>query len=342
MIPLLFGPLLTLAIINDLKLLKGCLWVAAGGLGLNAAKTGASLGLAGGSHVTEQISGFVGDNNVFGLTLCLVVGTLLGLRRSMPPIRFLRPLFYVAVALIILTIIFTKSRGALLSLGVVLVTASVLGGKPVRHLVLLAVLAGATYAIVPASYFGRLETLNDVSADASAMGRVENWRLAWKASVENPVFGIGIGNHMPYHQSQQSEVYVRVAHSTYFQVLGELSFLGLFLYISILLVTLWTCWRLLGQTKAIAAEYPDLAWTNDLSFWLLCSFMGYVFGSAFLNMLYIEFPWYLMFFTALLRPMILREVNTRRAAAGLRGTEGSRSRGRPLGSPTVGARTRSV
>jgi probable O-glycosylation ligase (exosortase A-associated) len=314
MIPLIFGPILTFAIINDLRMLNLVMWVAAGSLALNGAKTGLSISIGGGSTITDQINGFVGDNNVFGLVLCMVVGMLLGLRTSLPQKPWVRGVLYSVVVLVVLTIIYTKSRGALLSLAVILIMGSLLGGKPIRHLSALTIIAGLIWHFVPDEYFGRLDTLQSrdtVMADESAMGRITNWKLAWQAALEHPFLGIGIGNHIPYHSAHTVDVAVKVAHSVYFQILGEIGFIALGLYLAIMMMTIRTLWKCWHEFRPLADRFPDLAWTRDLSFWMLCCYVGYAFGAAFLNMLYIEFPWYVAFFAAMLPPMVREEVRRR-------------------------------
>lgn len=61
----------------------------------------------------------------------------------------------------------------------------------------------------------------------------------------------------------------------------------------------------------IAKAHPDLAWVRDMAFWLTCGYLGYIFGSALLNMLYIEFPWYAIFYGSMLRPLVDRELAAR-------------------------------
>jgi probable O-glycosylation ligase (exosortase A-associated) len=315
MLPLALGPILTFAVIGDLKLLKWVLWVSAGGLGINALKTGLSLSLDGGAHITEQIQGFVGDNNVFGLTLCMAVGVLLGLRRTLPRRRSVHVLFSAALVFIVLTIIYTKSRGALLSLVLILGVGSVLSPRPIRNLAVLVLVCAITYLVVPDEYFLRLGTLADVSSDESAQGRLDNWALAWEAAVSHPFFGVGIGNHMPYHLANSAETHVRVAHSIYFQLLGEAGFPALILYllfVTLALRTMYSTWR---WARTIARDHPDLSWVRDVAFWLTCSYIGYLFGSALLNMLYIEFPWYAVFFACMLRPLTEAELRSRAAAS---------------------------
>lgn len=305
------APILLFATIHNLRLLRLVLWVAAGSVGFNAFKTGASLTAQGGAHITQQISGFVGDNNVFGLVLCLVVAILMGLRTTLPSKLWVRSLFYGFIAFIILTIIYTKSRGAFASLGVILFMGCVLSNRPVRNTAILAVLVLGTYLTVPAEYFDRFSTTSDLSADASAQGRFENWGLAWRTAMEHPIFGVGPENHISYNKTIEHNVQVRVAHSVYFQVLAELGFPGFALYMLFVLMGLATLFRTWRAMTVVAVNNPDLTWVRDTAFWLTCGYVGYSFGAAFLNMLYIEFPWYAVFYGSMLRPLVDQELSAR-------------------------------
>jgi probable O-glycosylation ligase (exosortase A-associated) len=317
------APILLFATIRDLNLLKWVFWVSAGGLGVNAFKTGASLMLQGGGHVTQQISGFVGDNNVFGLVLCFVVAILLGLRSTLPKHRVVHLLFFGSIAFVLMTIVFTKSRGAMASLAIILVLGSVLSRRPVRNLMALLVLAGVGYLAVPSEYFDRLNTIGELTEDESAMGRFENWELSWQEALQFPVLGVGPENHLTYNHAIAPDVQVRVAHSVYFQVLGELGFPGLFLYllfVSIALRSLYGTWRMMVPA---VVRYPDLTWIRDTGFWLLCGYVGYLFGSAFLNMFWIEFPWYAIFYGTMLRPLAEAELARRAKADSIGGGQES-------------------
>lgn len=297
-------PVLVFATIHDLRLWKWVMWAAAGGIGLNAFKVGLVMTARGGGHLTDQISGFVGDNNVFGLVLCLVVSVLMGLRRTLPQRRVVLAFFYFALFCIVMCVIYTKSRGALLTLVIIMVAGSLLSGKPLRSALIATVVISSFAWFVPEHYFERLSTLESLDQDESFAGRIENWMLAWRAALDNPLFGVGLDNHLAYYRAIQPGVQVRVAHSVYFQVLGELGFPGLMLYLcfsGLGLVTLFKTWRALVP---IAAAHSELAWTRDLAFWMTCGYFGYIFGAGFLNMLYIEFPWYVVFYGSMLWSLV--------------------------------------
>lgn len=324
------SPVVMLAVIHDLRLLKLVFWAAAGGIGLNAAKSGLVLTLAGGSHLNTGTSGFVGDNNVIALTLCMVVAVLIGLRATLPNRSAVRALYWIGLAFMLLAIIYTRSRGAYLALGSVFLLGAVFGRRPLRDSVVILALAATAYSYLPEENFERLSTIREYREDASAMGRIENWKLAWDAAVRHPMFGVGVDNHIPYYtRLVQPNVQVRVAHSVYFQVLGELGFPALAMYLTFLvgtLVSLYRTWRLALRSLQ---THPEFQWVADLALWSFCAVAGYAVGAMFLNMLYIEFPWMVMFYGILLGVLFRQELKERAGqAAGLERTKvpGQRTR----------------
>jgi len=308
------APVVLFATIHDLRLLRWVLWVAAGSIALTAIKTSVVITAQGGAFLEQQISGFVGDNNVFGLVLCLVVAILMGLRTTLPKKRWVPSVFFGALALVLVCIVYTRSRGAFATVGVILFVGAILSGRPVRNVLLLVFLAVGAYIAIPSEYLERLSTLSNLSADESAQGRFENWELAWLTALENPIFGVGPENHMPYNAALRQDVTIRVAHSIYFQVLGELGFVGLAIYLLFVWMGLRALYKTWRAMIPVVENHPDLAWVRDTAFWLTCGYIGYIFGSALLNMLYIEFPWYAIFYGSMLRPLAEKELAARQEA----------------------------
>lgn len=306
------APILLFATIHDLKLLRMVLWVSAGGIAVNAFKVGAVLTAQGGGHVTNQISGFVGDNNVFGLVLCLVVAMLMGLRTTLPAKTWVRGLFYVFLTFVLLTIIYTQSRGAFAAMGVILFMGSILSNRPFRNTLIFIAVVVAGYMAIPAENFERLTTVSDLSEDVSAEGRFQNWSLAWQEALEHPWVGVGLENHIPYNTDiVQPAVQVRVAHSVYLQILGELGFPALVLYLMFILTGFWSLVRTWRSMIPVAEKHPDLVWVRNTAFWMVCGYVGYSLGAGLLNMLYIEFPWYAIFYGSMLLPLVEQELQKR-------------------------------
>jgi probable O-glycosylation ligase (exosortase A-associated) len=263
--------------------------------------------------VTSQIDGFVGDNNVFGLVLVLVVAMLMGLRTTLPDKKLVRLLFFVFIMFIVLCIIYTQSRGAFAAMGTVLFLGSLMSSRPFRNLLILMTIVVAGYLAIPSEYFERLSSLSDLSSDISAMGRFENWELAWKIALEHPLFGVGLENHIPYNITVvRPDVQVRVAHNVYLQVLAETGFPGLILYLMFIWASFWSLVRTWRMMIPVAENHADLTWVRDTAFWMVCGYVGYILGAGFLNMLYIEFPWYAIFYSSMLQPLVEQELNKRK------------------------------
>lgn len=306
------APILLFATIHELQFLRLVMWVAAGGIAFNAAKVGIALTAEGGGHVTTQISGFVGDNNVFGLVLCLIVAMLMGLRSSLPNKLWVRGAFYASIAAILACIVYTKSRGAFASIGVIFFLAALLSGRLIRSMAIILVFVAAGYFAAPGSYFDRLSTVADLSSDVSAEGRFQNWSLAWNEALDHPLLGVGPENHIPYNRKIiQPSVQVRVAHNVYLQVLGELGFPGLLLFLTVIGVGFMSIVRTWRMMIPVVQDHPDLRWVRDTAFWMVCGYIGYSLGAGLLNMLYIEFPWYFLFYGSMMLPLVKQELEAR-------------------------------
>lgn len=294
-------PIVLFAVINDLELLKRVMWIAAGALGVNAAKVAIVLSLRGGYHITEAVTGFVGDNNGFGLVLCLAVPILIGLKSTLPPKKWLHRGLIVVIVGASLCIIYTESRGALITLATIIFLRSIIGKNAIRNTSIFVGVVILAYLVIPSHFFERLDTLKNVQGDESAMGRVENWGLSWEEAKQYPFFGVGPDNHQRYNHALGVSVQVRVAHSTYFELLGENGFLGLFWYLIFLFTGIGVLFATWSRAARVAVTRPEFVWVRDASSWMACAGVGYVLGSAFLNMLYFEFPFYMFFFGAMLR-----------------------------------------
>lgn len=307
------------AAVRDLRTWKIILWTAAGSIGLIAAKVGLSSALKGGAHITDQIDGFVGDNNVFGLTVCLAVGALFGLRNTLP--RWVRVFFYPYITAAFLCIIFTKSRGAFLSMAIILLLSTLASKSPIRNTIFLVFFAWAGYSLVPATYFDRMDTFENIEEDNSAMDRIYFWELSWNQALAHPLLGIGMDNHMSYNRNVTPEAIEgrknHVAHSVYFQILAETGFVGLAMYLTMIFWTLFLLHQVYRDTRELGKKHADLAWVSPLTFWLRNAFLGYIFGSAFLNMLIIDFPWYFIWYSQMLPFLLKKELNKRAKQEGL-------------------------
>jgi probable O-glycosylation ligase (exosortase A-associated) len=193
----------------------------------------------------------------------------------------------------------SHSRGALLAIAAMSAFLWLKSRRKVLVGVVLAVLAAAIIEFMPSQWEERMGTMATYEEDGSAMGRIDAWLMLYNLAVDRPVVG---GGFEPY----TDEIYQRynpnfdkpqVAHSIYFQVLGEHGFVGLAIWLLFWLLT----WRMCRQVIARTRDLPEHAWANWLARMVQVSLVGYFVGGAFLNLAYWDMPYYLMVLMAVTR-----------------------------------------
>jgi O-antigen ligase len=149
-----------------------------------------------------------------------------------------------AAALAITAMVLSYSRGGFLGLVAAAGTWVVLERNLARTLVVVAA-AGAMLVLSPQSFWNRTRTVGTYEADASAMSRVEAWTVASRVSLEHPLLGVGAGT-FPYAwrlYGPQGSTRVYAAHNVFLQVISDLGFVGLGLFLAFIGSVLGPLWR---------------------------------------------------------------------------------------------------
>jgi putative inorganic carbon (HCO3(-)) transporter len=297
---------------EDLRLL---IWVLVVSIAYYGVKGGLwTLATGGEARVYGPSGSYIEDNNSVAIAIVMMI----------PLMRYLqltsqhRSIRWVLVAMMILcgvAILGTYSRGALLA-------ATAMGlflwwkGRhklPVFFVVLLAL--PVALASMPGKWFERMETIKAYDQDSSASMRLNSWATMWNLAKDRPLVGGGFEVATP-------EVYGRyspdpafppqVAHSIYFQALGEHGFIGLTLY----LVLLGALWSKAGTLIRLAREQPalDLGWARDFSLMMQVALIGFAVGGAFLSLVNFDVPYYLVAMMVATVALVQRQVRAARAA----------------------------
>jgi probable O-glycosylation ligase (exosortase A-associated) len=298
--------------ITSLKVLKRCLWVFSGSVIVISAKVGFVFSLRGGGVITTNITGFVGDNNGLALAICLVIGPFWGLSLSVKN-KWCRYALFTAIAFAILTVLYTQSRGGFLSLATMVLGAAVQNKNRIRNLLVIFLIALVGFAVLPKDMFGRLGTLHNVEEDASAMGRVEMWKLALVQAKSSPLVGTGLYCFREYNKDHWPDKSSIVTHSVYFQILAAAGYPALLLYLILILIVYFVLKNTYAYATVAAEKFPDLHWTVATTYWMRFSFIGYLVGSGFLDMLVFDTPWYFMLYASLFQGHLREELEMRMA-----------------------------
>ena len=219
--------------------------------------------------------------------------------------RWLRIGLLIAMVFIGASVLGSQSRGALVALLAMLMFLGVKSRYPVRFTALLVIALAIGISFMPDSWTSRMETIQNHQEEGSAMSRIYTWQTLLNVALDRPLVGAGfradnIGVFMTYAPTdakfQVFEGNVWVAHSIYLQALGEHGFVGLLLFLAI---WLW-CWMTAARLARRASALEDLkTWVPQLMRMCQVSIIGFCVGGAFLSLMNVDLPYYILIFIVL-------------------------------------------
>jgi putative inorganic carbon (hco3(-)) transporter len=202
------------------------------------------IGLVEGTRVTigRDIGSTLGDPNDLSLILLFPLSFACALLVTKNIGRWQRILGFLATPMLLMAIIATQSRGGLLGLVAVF---AVIGRYKIKSNVTIAVL-GVLGLVVLFGFAGISDRSSGGAAeqgiDASADGRLYAWGAAFRMALRYPVFGVGIHNFVLnyFDYSNLRDGHNHEVHSTWFGVLAEAGFVGFFLFMALIGLTIRT------------------------------------------------------------------------------------------------------
>ena len=287
-------------------------WVLVCSIGIYGVKGGIFTIATGGAHrVWGPPDSFIEGNNELALALIMTIPLMRFLQLQVNA-RLARHALTVAMLLSAVAAIGTYSRGALLAIVAMALVLWTRSRHKLASAIALVVVGAALIAFMPGEWEQRMNSIADYEQDASAMGRINAWWMAWNLALDRP-FGGGYDIYAPDVFARYAPVPddVRAAHSIYFQVLGEHGFVGLGLFL-----LLWImAWRTAGYLRRTGPLLPATQWTADLGAMTQASLAGYAVGGAFLSLAYFDLPYNLMLLVVLARQWIAEKGWERETAA---------------------------
>ncbi|WP_416306679.1 putative O-glycosylation ligase, exosortase A system-associated [Neptunicella sp. SCSIO 80796] len=239
---------------------------------------------------------FIEGNNELALALLMTIPLLFFLFTDTKN-KWLKRAYLGFIGLCLISVIASYSRGAFLAL---IVTSFFLWTKtkyklPIAFLGIVLVLSAIPF--IPEHWYSRMNTIETYEEDGSAMGRFNAWGLAFNIAKDRVTAG-GYGHWGPrtFAMYAPNPTDIHDAHSIYFEVMGELGFPGLFIFLTLLLL----CWRLNKTNIRLSKDTPELEWCTTLARMLQVSQIAYMSGGAFLGLAYWNMPYHLIVITILL------------------------------------------
>jgi len=131
-------------------------------------------------------------------------------------------------------VVVSGSRGGALGMGFAVLVWAVREKYRVRALTALGVLLALFLALSPKSFWNRTDTIADYHEDVSAQGRVHAWEVARAINEDRPLLGVGGGAFLeawPHYAPVEARHEAFVAHNVFLAMLGELGWVGFFLFL---------------------------------------------------------------------------------------------------------------
>jgi probable O-glycosylation ligase (exosortase A-associated) len=220
------------------------------------------IGLVEGSRVTigRDLGSVLGDPNDLSLVLLFPFSFALSLTLSDKLSRNDRILGILTIIVLVLAIIATESRGGLLGVAAI---AALFAWRRVKSKILL--IGGGTVLLVALYIVAGISSRKSGGAaeaglDESAMGRLHAWEAAFGMAVDNPLSGVGMNNFYSnyYFYSEYWDGLNHAVHSTWFGVLGETGFLGLFVFLGMVYSLLHCSYASLKRILEAPKKFPPV------------------------------------------------------------------------------------
>jgi probable O-glycosylation ligase (exosortase A-associated) len=326
-IKILIFSLVIVGLIRSKDRIDALLYAIYFSLGFHGVVEGAKFIVSRGSHhIFGPGTSIIGDNNHFALAMIALLPIVLYLYRQCEH-RLLKLVLIGSSLLVAVSIMGTFSRGGLLGIAAVGGLAFLRSRKKMRYVVAVVPLIILAIAFAPEKWSSRMDTIKTADQDSSFMGRVIAWKQSTLIALDNPLFGGG------FHAVQDFAVwidYARVfdrlsfiptdypdpvaphaAHSIYFQVLGDLGFAGLSLFILILV----SAWRNASAVVRASIDREEWHWARDLAISLQYSLVAYVVSGAALSMAYFDYMYMIFAVLVVLRGMVTAPVLVKQPSA---------------------------
>jgi O-antigen ligase len=229
----------TYSAVRETRQLRLIIWAFAGGT-FATAIYGIVAGL---SFRGDRLVGGLANPNDLASVLAPAVALWAGLaitsRRSAT-----RLLCVAGMAITVLALVMTQSRGGLFGLVVALLVAVFVGGALRGYAIVLCVVVvavGIGFYFSLSSSIER-ERLTNITSEGSS-GRTDEWKLALRAAGDHPITGVGLDNFRTVQRLYIADVNLLqvttalkqpAAHNLYVQVLAELGLVGVMLALSVL------------------------------------------------------------------------------------------------------------
>ncbi|TVO73581.1 putative O-glycosylation ligase, exosortase A system-associated [Sedimenticola selenatireducens] len=276
-------------------------WVIVLSIGFYGVKGGIFTLLAGGeARVWGPAGSFIQENNSLALALLMILPLIYYLYLQAKNIWIKRGLLF-SMPIVALSIFGSQSRGALIgivAMGLFMVMKS---KQKVLAFMAIIIIGVFGFMFMPQQWHDRMSTIEEYEQDASAMGRINAWKYSINVANDR-ITGAGFDSwsSLTFAQYAPDPDAVHAAHSIYFGVLADHGWIGLLLWLGILVAA----WRSNSWIIRNARDHHQLSWAVNLARMLQVSMISYGSAGAFLSLSYFDLPWHIIAIIVLVKEIV--------------------------------------
>jgi len=243
---------------------------------------------------------FYNDHTAYGSVMALFIPVFIGLTLIKSYKPWVRIAALVVTSMMVMALGLSFSRAAWLSLAVAFGALLIIFTRiKFRWLVFAAVVfIGLFYSFrleifnylernkqdSSANFVEHVQSIANISSDASNLERINRWRSAIRMYEERPVFGFGPGTYMflyaPYQRSKDRTIIstnfgdVGNAHSEYIGPLAESGLLGMLSFLAIAIAVIYTGMKVYRRSTITEVRIISLGVTIGLISYLTHGFLN--------------------------------------------------------------------
>jgi probable O-glycosylation ligase (exosortase A-associated) len=251
-----------------------------------------SLFVTGGERRFGDLGGsFLGDENDSAMAILIMIPYMYFMLQTKMRLRA-RLVLLLGVFLSSLSVLFSFSRGAFIGFSTMVLYMWGKESKKLRAGLVIVGVVGLFFAIMPPSYWQRIESVKGYATEGSSQGRLDAWKGGIQMMMDSPIFGCGIGNFSRTYGEHYNTINARwtAAHSLYIEFIGQLGVPGLLFILGYIVLTLRTFRMARRIVKPIESE--DARTFEKIMLGAECGFVTYLVTTAFLSSMMYPHLWH--------------------------------------------------
>ncbi len=278
-----------------------------------------------GSHKVQPAPS-IGDNNYLAMMILMVIPFMLYIAKYSAE-KYTKFAFQMMALFSAIGLVATASRGGLVA-GMILGAMLLVRSKRKATGVLIAIVLGVSLVtLAPSSWWDRMDTIKTAESDGSFMSRVASWKMNTLVALDRPFLGGGYSSmedprvfrdYLPQFGMldmvpTDAPVGPLAAHSIYFEVIGDLGFIGFALFLAMLASNVYSVRRV----KIACRGRKDLEWADDLASAMLQMLVVYMVAGAALSAAYLELFYVQISVLSILRRSLAENYGVKAALPGI-------------------------